>query len=475
MRNLADSSLNDLVNSWWVILVGAIVAVLVSFFWLAITRRMVKPLVVITTLLLLALLVVGGVLCYVQRNKSLDDPASDTDTPKYWLAGAIAFWVVAFLFLCVVLFLFRDAMTACDIIEEASKVPIKIPTMVVVPLICFILTVPFLIWTVFIGLYAQTCGDTLVLEAPNVTIPMNLTAQLNFTAAKLQLTDWRIPVQLFNLFMFLWVFGILNAVCFVTIALCAVYWYFSEPGDHKSPPTGSVGIAVCAVVRNHLGTIFLGAFIVAVIQILRVILLVVEKKISERLRNNPTVKGILACLHCFLACLERLMKFINKNAYIVMAIEGSNFISSAQRALQLLLGNALTVGAITVISEYVMIFSKLMITAISTLVVYGILKARGGNDSLTSGILILVIAGVFAFFISCLFINIFSVCIDTILLCYCVDKDAGNDKHYYPSDLEAHVAKQSKKATAAPVGLESLNKTEPLLTPLPKGKELDLL
>jgi solute carrier family 44 (choline transporter-like protein), member 2/4/5 len=473
-RDMANDSIDELSHNWWVILIGMLIAMLLSFAWLFVLRRTVKPLVILTGLVLLVVLIVGGGLCFMMRQNSLDDVQSDPQTPKYWLAGAIAFWVVSFLFLCVMLFLRKDIMTACDIIEEASKVPIKIPTMACVPVICFLLVIPFVVWAVFVAIYIQSCGDTLTVAMPNVTIPGggNMSTLFNSTAATIELKQWRIPAHLYNIFMFLWVFGVLNAVCFMIIALCAVFWYFSAPGDDKNPPNSAVFTSVGIVVRNHLGTIFFGAFIVAIIQIIRIILLVVEKKMSDTLKKNDAVKGLMAALHCILACLERAMKFINKNAYIMTAIEGSNFLTSAQRALALLVGNALTVGAITIISEYVMIFGKILITGITTLIVFGILKGQNGSDALRSGVLILACCALVAFFIASLFVNIFSVCIDAILLCYCVDKESSGP-HYFPSDLEKHIDKERLKHK---VGDDDgmLNKEEPLLA-LDHNKEVDLL
>ncbi|CUG06242.1 choline transporter, putative [Bodo saltans] len=471
-RDMATDSVNELYDNWWVILISMLFAMLLSFGWMFILRRTVKPLVVITGLTLLAVLAVGGGLCWVMRSNSLDDAQADAETPKYWLAGAIAFWVSAFLFLCVMLFLRKDIMTACDIIEEASKVPIKIPTIALAPVVCFVLVIPFVAWAVYVAVYIQSCSDILAVPMPNVTIPgANITELLNSTASSLELRSWRVPAHLYNIFMFLWVFGILNAVCFMIVALCAVFWYFSAPGDNKDPPSSSVLTATGIVVRHHLGTIFFGAFIVAVIQIIRIILLLVEKHMSERLKKNEAVQGLMACLHCVMACLERAMKFINKNAYIITAIEGSNFLTSAQRALALLVGNALTVGAITVISEYVMIFGKLLITGVTTLIAFGILKGKSGSDdgeTLRSGVLILFCCAIVAYFISALFVNIFSVCIDTILMCYCVDKE-GSAPHYFPSDLEKHIDKERLKNDVADGALNE----KPLLPSHPK--ELDLL
>lgn len=462
---LAQRSIDELQAGWWVIVVCAVIAVLLSFAWLFILRRTVKPLVVVTCMIVLVALILGGVLCWVMRGQTLDDANADPETQKYWLAGAVTFWVVSFLYLCILMFLFRDVMTACDIIEEASKVPIKIPTMTLVPLVCFIICLPLMMWTLSVAVLVETSGDTVSVNVPNFTLA-GANSSFDAVGATYALEGWRIYAHLYNLFVFLWSFGVVNAVCFLIISMCAVFWYFSEPGDHKSPPLGSVMIATCKVLRYHLGTLCVGAFIVALVQIIRVILLIVEKRMSEALKKNETVKGILMCIHCLLACLERAMKFINKNAYIVTAIEGSSFWASAQRALGLLVTNALTVGAITVISEYVMIFGKVLITAVSTLIGFGILKGLKGDEAITSGVLIMACIALFSFFIATLFVNIFSVCIDTILLCYCVDKESSDGKHYFPADLESHVARNDKKAK--PAG----EKDEPLLQIHPPRVEL---
>ena len=61
-------------------------------------------------------------------------------------------------------------------------------------------------------------------------------------------------------------------------------------------------------------------------------------------------------------------------------------------------------------------------------------------------VVILVVLGLVAYFVASAFASVFSVCIDTILLCYCYDlqENNGQDKPYYaPQELLAAV-----KATA---------------------------
>lgn len=54
----------------------------------------------------------------------------------------------------------------------------------------------------------------------------------------------------------------------------------------------------------------------------------------------------LKCLQCYLACVERIIKFINKNAYIQIAINGKSFCFACKDALLLIIRNALRFTAL---------------------------------------------------------------------------------------------------------------------------------
>ena len=108
--------------------------------------------------------------------------------------------------------------------------------------------------------------------------------------------------------------------------------------------------AIKCTCLHHLGTVAFGSFIIAVIQLLRLILEYVEQKYKEM--NGGEIpchwKFIFCILRCCLWCLEKCMKFLvcilaaelclsalslqNKNAYILTCINGTSFCSSACHA-----------------------------------------------------------------------------------------------------------------------------------------------
>lgn len=457
---LLTRGFQELQDGWWIIVASCGIAVVVCFIWLFMLRRLVKPMVVLTAFLLLAALIVGGILCWWQKTELEAETPPQTESAEYWMAGAIVIWVTAFLYMCVMIFLWRDLMTACDIIEEASKVPVKIQTMALVPPFFLILAIPMFIFSCFVAIYVQSSGSTIEVSLPapkfNVSdlqnrsaavISGNTTIEENFEVRQYTFDNWRIYAHFYNLFMFLWTFGILNAIGYMTLAFCGVFWYWSVPGDAKDPPLGAVPKAVLLTVRYHLGTVAFGAFIVALIQLLRVILVFIERKMKEVGERTDAVKFLFRCLHCVLACLERIVKYINKNAYIMTAMTGESFFPAARRALDLLANNALSVGAVNVVGEFVMIFGKVLITAACVIIAWALMDHADATGGLTSGVLILCVVAVVTFFIATLFINIFETSIDTILLCYCFDKnEPGQD--YYPEDLHKRILEQQLRSDA---------------------------
>ena len=59
------------------------------------------------------------------------------------------------------------------------------------------------------------------------------------------------------------------------------------------------------------------------------------------------------------------MKFINSNAYTIIAIEGVSFCSAAQKAFSIIVENALRVAAINSVGDFMLFLSKLAVSAMS--------------------------------------------------------------------------------------------------------------
>ena len=468
-------------------------AVLLSFLWLFILRRTVKPTVFFS---LFALFVGLGFFIFVSYSNWRRSDGGFTE--KLWLVlfvGGAGFLAI---FLCLCVFFFKNINVACDTIEEASKIPISIPTMAIVPPIVTLLLVPIFVFHVSVALFLETVGDIdakKIVSYYNVTnyigndtlpdappIPylpdpgtaLNQTTQLatEVTVKFLQTKDWKSYTHLYNLFMFLWSMGLINAIGYLIIALCAVFWYWSVPGDDKKPQAGVLR-GIWITVRYHLGTLMIGSLIVAIIQLIRFILSRLEDRM-RKISDNATIKCILSCIQCCLACFERLIKFINKNAYIMTAICGDSFCKGARRALFLLLSHAWSVIAVNFIADWVMFFGKLQIVAGTTALGWAMitqLDMAGSDKATEDAVLTLIVIAATSFLIVSVFVQVFSVCIDVVLLSFCYDLDVNNgaDKPYFlPTDLQRSLDVKNMTAKHRPVQMAEVPNFR-AGTPPPKG------
>lgn len=76
-------------------------------------------------------------------------------------------------------------------------------------------------------------------------------------------------VLLYSLFGFLWIMNfIIGSTQFVIAATCTI-WYYTSTSDANG--TGSVSTGCYWVFRYHLGSIAFGAFLIALVQFIRII------------------------------------------------------------------------------------------------------------------------------------------------------------------------------------------------------------
>jgi len=124
----------------------------------------------------------------------------------------------------------------------------------------------------------------------------------------------------FSFFMYLWNNALFIAVGQCIIAAAVGIWFFSTDVERRKFASrgGVVSRAVKIVLRYHMGSLALGAFIVAVVQFIRYCMKYLEKQAQAQ--KNKVMVLILKGVQCCLWCFEKCIKFLNKNAYIQIAL-----------------------------------------------------------------------------------------------------------------------------------------------------------
>mmetsp|Transcript_74645 Transcript_74645/g.112471 ORF Transcript_74645/g.112471 Transcript_74645/m.112471 type:complete len:140 (-) Transcript_74645:101-520(-) len=138
------------------------------------------------------------------------------------------------------------------------------------------------------------------------------------------------------------------------------------------------------------------------------------KKVSGE--PNAAVKFLLRCLHCYLHCFERFIRFLNRNAYIQISITGKNFCFAAKDAFFLILRNPAKFAIVGGIGNIFLFFGKFFIVFGATCISYLILtRVSYFSDDIQSPIIPTVIFILISYAIGVVFMCVYSMSVDTVL------------------------------------------------------------
>lgn len=164
----------------------------------------------------------------------------------------------------------------------------------------------------------------------------------NIAACHLDFVDIPVYVQIFmaySVFEFLWMAFFLTAFAEMVLAGVFGIWYWTFNKDNV--PSNTFFSSFYRTVRYHLGTLAFGSLIITIIRIIRMIVSGIRD--SLRNSNNVFAQFCFACLEFLIRSIENFLKMINKNAYILTAIHGTDFATSIKNAFNLIMRNVLSV------------------------------------------------------------------------------------------------------------------------------------
>ncbi|XP_067126320.1 choline transporter-like protein 1 isoform X2 [Centruroides vittatus] len=241
--------------------------------------------------------------------------------------------------------------------------------------------------------------------------------------------------------MFLWLLQCVISCQDVVIAGAVAEWYFSRD---KTRLTAPIIKSIGHLVSYHLGSVILGSFIIAIIKLIRIILIQAEKR-----TKNKHDQSTLKCCGCCFKCLQKFLIYLNKNAFIEIAIFGHGFCKSAQQAFSILTRNALRVAAINSIGNFVLFISKCAVMIVVCIIGLELLKNK--ND-LNNALIPLFTACVLVYIISTCFMSLYEMVIDTLFICFCEDceRNDGINRPYFMSKSLMVFVEKSKGSVDIP-------------------------
>ncbi|KAM9403729.1 choline transporter-like protein 4 [Salvelinus alpinus] len=452
----------DFASSWYWILLGLTLALLVSVVFMLLLRYLA---IVLVWILMVGLLVVGGYgiwHCYTEyyhfstSKLKFGDLSFNTNISVYlqvketWLAFLIILCVWESILILVLSCLRRRLSVAVALMEESSRVVGYLMSTLLYPLFTFVLLVVCVAYWGMTSLYLVTSGAPLYrvvsLSDPSVDKcslingsetckPQTFNSSAYPYCPSVRCIFFKyddtglfqqnlVYLQVFNVFAFLWCVNFVIALGQCTLAgtFASYYWAFSKPAE-ISP----FALSQCFIrtLQYHVGSLAFGALLLTCFQLVRLVLEYLNRK--TRGSQNACGRFLLNCLRCCFWCLEYFLKILNRNAYIMIAIYGESFCVSAKNAYSLLMRHIGRVVLLDRVTDMLIFFGKLLVVALVGVLAFFFFSGqiRLPGDTFQAEMLnyywvpiLTVMAG--AYLIAQAFFSVYSMCIDTLFLCFFV-------------------------------------------------------
>ncbi|KAJ3265797.1 hypothetical protein HDU77_003817 [Chytriomyces hyalinus] len=426
----------DVMVAWPYYIAAALLSLAVAYIWVYFLRLFAKVMVWLTIIIInLVFAAISGACYYVwvlqqsviDNSNSVPDYVVFTrDAGKY---GCFVFLALFVLMVIFTIFMRNKIRIACEVLKETSIAIGKMPYIIIFPLFLWAGCVILLVYFIVIALYLVSIDDGVTLSGLNIELRDKYTVYY---------------LLIYHCFGFFWMYAFLQGVNQTTISgsFAAYYWVLDKMDMQKHPITKSA----YRTIRYHLGSIAFGSMLIAIVQTLRVIMLLF-KRMAKKSKLKFLIP-IIDCCQCYLKWLEELVKWISKNGYILVAIEGENFCKSCTTALGLLTRNVLRLIAVDLVGDMIIILSKVCITASTVMILYAFISWQSKLIVIQIIYIPLVICGLIAFFVASAFMSVYALGIDSIFMCFLIDvekNDGSPAKPFYMSESLKNIMHVSNK------------------------------
>ncbi|XP_055912747.1 choline transporter-like 1 [Eupeodes corollae] len=339
---------------------------------------------------------------------------------------AILATITMVILIVIVYFLKNKLAGLAALFEEAGVCMLELPGLMIAPLIAFVVLIAFLTFWIYVVMCIATANspESRFLD-PNANVIHHNTTLLGGKSnsqddykslMKIEYFEAKWIRSMFWVYLIglIWTTEFIFACQQFALAAAVAYWYFRKPTN--SPTWYAIG----KLLKYHLGTVAKGSFVITIFKIPRLILTYLYAKLKKgEDKGSECAACCLKCCICGFWLLEKFIRFLNHNAYTVVAIESINFCPAAGIAWNAMATNVIQVATINSVGDFVLFLGKLVVAALTSLIAIIMLKDR---TDLNFYIAPVIIIAVFAFFIAHIILSLFEMVVDTLFLCVCEDK-----------------------------------------------------
>lgn len=416
---------------WPIILACIGIAVVVGFLYLLIVRCCGSVIAYTSILLILAALIALGFLFY--NRMSLFTSQEDSVYRNIQLGFAVVFWSLSLIWFLIVICSCNKIRLSIAITQVAATFVWKVMSILFVPFVFFLIISLYFAYWIALSLFLYSTGDV----SPSQTVFWS-----NVTWDETTRYAWW-----YHVFALLYITAFIEAMAMFVYSSTACIWYFEQGGtdNHVNTP---VLRSFWRVFRFHFGSLAFGSLIIAVIRLIMLVISYIRYQIESSTGPKETAvskfyKCLLNIVLCLLSCIEKCMEFINKHAYIQIALKGRSFCRSAFDGFAIIIRNLGRWTALTAIGGVFNMIGKVFIAGLTGVCGYLIItKAEVYSSKLNSPLLPTLVFVLVGYLIGSVFISIYGNAADSLMHCFLVDCEINRDPKHSPSELRDFVQEE---------------------------------
>ena len=327
-----------------------------------------------------------------------------TNNAFFWVfTDLAAAWLIFILIMC------NRIRLAVALTQVTSKYINKTCCIVFVPFLFFVILIIWLAYWIILLVFLYTSGK---FDKDGTKIFASFEMD-----EKLEYGFW------FHIVMLFYITAIIEAYSQFVYASSACIWYFNfEKGTENHP----IAKSFYRGFRYHFGSLVFGATIIAIIRFIMFFIEVIKKKLEKSVGKNQSkcFKCIFCCIQCCLGCCNKIMEFINKHAYIQIALKGDSFCTAAFEGFGLIIRNLGRFSMLALIGGMFSLIGTLFITVGSCIIGYFLItRVHYFSDELNSCVLPVVAFGIVGFIMGKVTMSIFSVSGDALIHSFLLDEE----------------------------------------------------
>ena len=335
-----------------------------------------------------------------------EEKVAESDTTDY--AFFWAFTALAAAWLLFILIMCNRIRLAVALTQVTSKYINKTWCIVFVPFLFFIILVIWLAYWIVMLVFLYASGEFESTSKIFASFKMDETLEYGF---------W------FHIVMLFYITAVIEAYSQFVYASSACIWYFNfEKGTENHPIAKSFQRGI----RYHFGSLVFGATIIAIIRFLMFFVEYIKKKLEKSVgkTQGKCFKCIFCVIQCCLGCCNKFMEYVNKHAFIQIALKGDSFCTSAFEGFGLIIRNLGRFSVLALVSGIFSLVGTLFITVASCIIGYFLItNVDTFSDELNSCVLPVVAFGLIGFVMGRVTMTIFSVSGDALIHSFLLDEE----------------------------------------------------